>query len=498
MGDHGRVGVVTDGENEDTNGGVGLGEVAGRLRDGEPVLVFLLTFGTPRNDAGDLGELSREGSWPAASTATGSGWSGRSSRSPPPCGEPAGWPGRARDDAVSAGGRVPGLGAPLRRRQELGLLAGGMVAAAGGCSWLGSDEEPAGDSAAFQGDGPIVVAAPRDFSLGEQRRVAVRVWNQRHATRRATSVDLPFAADLQRADLIARLQAEREDHDVLGLDVVWTVEFAEGHYIESLQAYESDLQVGRFLAPALDSARFGGDGIRDGWIPGTAQAYDEEQSRRAFQSGQAVFMRNWPYAYDLLTAQDSPVKDDVGVAKLPGPSALGRANLAISRFSRRKKTALEFIRFLATDEAQRPTFEKGGDPAARPAEIQGEAREARVPWVAGPQRGRGRGGRRRDGPGGGRRFRADPGPCTRRPRPRWHRGSATGRPRRPGRPVATVAAASPWARLPVSPRPYTTLNPPTYTRGCQVEGSSPPTLRQHAAACAAGARATSFGGETST
>jgi hypothetical protein len=53
--------VVTDGQNEDTNGGVGLGEVVGRLRDGEEVLVFLLTFGPARCDAGDLGELSRQG-----------------------------------------------------------------------------------------------------------------------------------------------------------------------------------------------------------------------------------------------------------------------------------------------------------------------------------------------------------------------------------------------------------------------------------------------------
>jgi multiple sugar transport system substrate-binding protein len=105
------------------------------------------------------------------------------------------------------------------------------------------------------------------------------------------------------------------------------------------------------------------DGIRDGWIPGTARAYDEEQSRRAFQSGQAVFMRNWPYAYDLLTAQDSPVRKDFDVAKLPGPSALGGANLAVSRFSRRKKTALEFSRFLADEGAQRETFEEGGYPA---------------------------------------------------------------------------------------------------------------------------------------
>jgi Bacterial extracellular solute-binding protein/SIR2-like domain/von Willebrand factor type A domain len=50
--------VVTDGQNEDTNGGVSLGEVVGRLRDGEEVLVFLLTFGPARCDTGELGQLS--------------------------------------------------------------------------------------------------------------------------------------------------------------------------------------------------------------------------------------------------------------------------------------------------------------------------------------------------------------------------------------------------------------------------------------------------------
>jgi hypothetical protein len=54
-------------------------------------------------------------------------------------------------------------------------------------------------------------------------------------------------------------------------------------------------------------------------------------------------MRNWPYAYDLLAAADSPVKERFGVVRLPGVSALGGANLAISRFSRRRRTALEFI-----------------------------------------------------------------------------------------------------------------------------------------------------------
>jgi multiple sugar transport system substrate-binding protein len=76
-------------------------------------------------------------------------------------------------------------------------------------------------------------------------------------TRRAVSVDLPFAADLQRADLIARLQAEREDYDVLGLDVVWTAEFAEGGYIEPLEPYKAHLRVDRFVTPALERPRSG-------------------------------------------------------------------------------------------------------------------------------------------------------------------------------------------------------------------------------------------------
>jgi multiple sugar transport system substrate-binding protein len=106
------------------------------------------------------------------------------------------------------------------------------------------------------------------------------------------------------------------------------------------------------------------DGIRDGWIPGEARTYDEERSRLAFQSGQAVFMRNWPYAYDLLDANDSPVRGKFGVVLLPGPSALGGANLAISRFSQRRRTALELIQFLTDDERQTTVFEDGGYPAA--------------------------------------------------------------------------------------------------------------------------------------
>lgn len=57
------------------------------------------------------------------------------------------------------------------------------------------------------------------------------------------------------------------------------------------------------------------------WIdtisPKGVLAYGEEEARGTFQLGNAVFMRNWPYAWALSQAADSAVKDKVGVAALP-------------------------------------------------------------------------------------------------------------------------------------------------------------------------------------
>ncbi|AFK57130.1 ABC transporter substrate-binding protein [Tistrella mobilis] len=81
--------------------------------------------------------------------------------------------------------------------------------------------------------------------------------------------------------------------------------------------------------------------------------YDEEAARGVFQSGKAVFMRNWPYAWALAQSADSPVKDKVGVTALP-PGApegkttgtLGGWHLAVSRYSKHPAEAADLVRFL--------------------------------------------------------------------------------------------------------------------------------------------------------
>jgi multiple sugar transport system substrate-binding protein len=102
------------------------------------------------------------------------------------------------------------------------------------------------------------------------------------------------------------------------------------------------------------------DGFKSGWIPKDAITYKEEESRRAFQQGKVLFMRNWPYVYPLASASDSKVAGKFDVAPLPGPSALGGHNLAVAKYSQKQKTAVDVIKFITSPENQKTLFEKGG------------------------------------------------------------------------------------------------------------------------------------------
>ena len=88
--------------------------------------------------------------------------------------------------------------------------------------------------------------------------------------------------------------------------------------------------------------------------------YAEEEARGAFQTGNAVFMRNWPYAWSLSQGADSPVKGKVGVAPLPkgGPEGkntgtLGGWQWAVSKYSKNGKAAIDLAVYLTSPEEQK-------------------------------------------------------------------------------------------------------------------------------------------------
>jgi multiple sugar transport system substrate-binding protein len=96
--------------------------------------------------------------------------------------------------------------------------------------------------------------------------------------------------------------------------------------------------------------------------------YKEEESRQIFTSGNACFLRNWPYVWVLAQSKEkgSKVVGKVGIAPLPRflggrhASCLGGWNLAISKFSRHPKEAWKFIEFMTSYESQKYYSIKGG------------------------------------------------------------------------------------------------------------------------------------------
>jgi multiple sugar transport system substrate-binding protein len=101
------------------------------------------------------------------------------------------------------------------------------------------------------------------------------------------------------------------------------------------------------------------EAYKAGVIPKEAITFQEEQGRAAFEAGKLLFLRNWPYVYNLAkTDPSSTVKDTFGVAPLPGltgtgASSLGGHNAGISAYSKHQATALDFLKFLETDESQK-------------------------------------------------------------------------------------------------------------------------------------------------
>ncbi len=101
-----------------------------------------------------------------------------------------------------------------------------------------------------------------------------------------------------------------------------------------------------------------------GWVgtisPTGVLNYSEEEARGVFQSGNAVFMRNWPYAWSLANSDDSPVNGKVGVAALPkgGPAGkhtgtLGGWQLAVSRYSKHPAQAADLVLYLTSRAEQK-------------------------------------------------------------------------------------------------------------------------------------------------
>jgi multiple sugar transport system substrate-binding protein len=81
-------------------------------------------------------------------------------------------------------------------------------------------------------------------------------WNALHPDHPVRTERLPDSADLQRIQLGLELNAQRDSFDVLSLDVVWTGEFAEYGWIESLEDLRPEAEQ-KILRGPLASGTYG-------------------------------------------------------------------------------------------------------------------------------------------------------------------------------------------------------------------------------------------------
>lgn len=149
---------------------------------------------------------------------------------------------------------------------------------------------------------------------------------------------------------------------------VWQGDAYEGLTCNALE-WVSSFGGGSFISPEGEIEVFNDQNVAAlesvaSWVgtisPQAVTGFLEEDSRQIFQNGNAVFMRNWPYAYSLATAEDSAIADSVGIAPLPAgegdgaaPAAtLGGWQMGVNAYSENVDVSVDVARFLTSEEEQ--------------------------------------------------------------------------------------------------------------------------------------------------
>jgi multiple sugar transport system substrate-binding protein len=327
-----------------------------------------------------------------------------------------------------------------RKIRGLGAAAGVLsLAAVAACTPGGGDEDEAG------GEMVWAIGGSEAQQGGVHQEVA-RMWSEENPDNPIRIEILPDEADGQREQQALELQAEGSNFDVLGVDVIWTGEYATNGWLESLEDvrgdiesstipavfesalwedelwaapfntnagifyYRSDLvqeppqtveEMCRMATEIGEREDIGGytgqgakyEGFVVNWLElywgAGGEIYNEDQSEVAwdvetatqvtefletaeeegclapgfntsmediamnqFQSGDAVFMRNWPSFAAVIRDSGTPVADNFEVAPLPEgmtPSS-GGFNLAVSAFSDETEAAKDFVLWASTNE----------------------------------------------------------------------------------------------------------------------------------------------------
>lgn len=134
---------------------------------------------------------------------------------------------------------------------------------------------------------------------------------------------------------------------------------------ESIVASEANVKALEFMTSLIADLKVS--------PPNTFTTMKEEEVRQFFQDGNALFERNWPYAWALhQDVSNSRVAGKTAISVLPAApggksaSTLGGWHVAVSRYSDQKTNAVEFLKYITSYDVQKKLFLKLGWNPGRP------------------------------------------------------------------------------------------------------------------------------------
>jgi trehalose/maltose transport system substrate-binding protein len=136
------------------------------------------------------------------------------------------------------------------------LATFGLIACGGGDDGGGGSEAKALQPSEAKGaSGEVTWCIGKDTSGAF--KIAVDRFNQQNPKLEAKLLELPESADIQREQQIQRLRAESSECDVLGMDVIWTAEYAASGWLYDLTP-SVEQHEGEFIPSTVETTDYEG------------------------------------------------------------------------------------------------------------------------------------------------------------------------------------------------------------------------------------------------
>ncbi|RIQ27392.1 ABC transporter substrate-binding protein [Jiangella rhizosphaerae] len=145
------------------------------------------------------------------------------------------------------------------RKPTRWLMAGGAFALIMAACTPGGDDDGGDGDGGTGGGGELVWAiGGAEAQPGGVHQQVAELWNEENPDNPVRIELLPEAADQQREQQALELQSEGSTFDVLGMDVIWTGEYAENGWLESLEDVRGEIEDAS-IPGAFESATWGGE-----------------------------------------------------------------------------------------------------------------------------------------------------------------------------------------------------------------------------------------------